>query len=57
LQKAIAILKTPADTYIGWRAHNLIEAQSAEKLEILQKMIDLMEDSDDVNRVFTNCIL
>jgi YebC/PmpR family DNA-binding regulatory protein len=57
LQKAIAILKTPADTYIGWRSHNLIEAQSAEKLETLQKMIDLMEDSDDVNRVFTNCIL
>ena len=58
LDKATKLLNSPpSDTYIGWRPHNLMEAQSEERLEILQKMIDLMEDSDDVNRVFTNCII
>lgn len=55
LQKVTELFGAPSDTYIGWRAQNLIDPQSPEKLETLQKMIDLMEDSDDVNRVFTNC--
>jgi YebC/PmpR family DNA-binding regulatory protein len=45
----------PVDSYLGWRPQNFIEPENQEKFDTVIKMIDILEDNDDVERVFTNC--
>jgi YebC/PmpR family DNA-binding regulatory protein len=44
----------PTESYIGWKAHNLIIIDDKAKAEKLLKLIDALEDSDDVDKVFVN---
>ncbi len=44
----------PEESYIGWKPHNQIIIDDKDRAEKLLKMIDLLEDSDDVQRVFGN---
>lgn len=44
----------PIESYIGWKPHNLVIIDDKDKAEKLLKMIDLLEDSDDVQKVFGN---
>ena len=46
--------EAPTDAYIGWKPQNIIPIESAEKEEKIQRMVDALEDFDDVQRVFTN---
>jgi len=41
------------EAHIGWRPHNLVEI-TQEKMESIMKLIDALEDSDDVHQVFSN---
>lgn len=45
----------PIDSYIGWQPHNKITIDNPETLEKLSKLVETLEDSDDVQRVFLNC--
>lgn len=47
-------LGDPEESYIGWKPHNLVIIDDKEQAEKLLKMIDMLEDSDDVQRVFGN---
>lgn len=42
------------EAYIGWKPQNVIEVDDKERAEKLLKMIDALEDSDDVQNVFGN---
>lgn len=44
----------PADSYIGWRPNNLCIIDDQEKAEKLLRLIESLEESDDVQRVFGN---
>ncbi len=44
----------PEESYIGWVPQNLITISDQEQAEKLLKLIDLLEESDDVQRVFGN---
>lgn len=44
----------PEEAYIGWKPQNTIIIDDKERAEKLLKMIDMLEDSDDVQRVFGN---
>ena len=46
--------QSPTDAYIGWKPQNIIPVESEEKEEKIQRMVDLLEDNDDVQRVFSN---
>lgn len=54
--EAILVAKygDPTEAHIGWRPKNVIEINDKERAEKLMKMIDMLEDSDDVQRVFGN---
>lgn len=42
------------DPHIGWRPQNIITIDDKERAEKLLKLIDALEESDDVQRVFGN---
>jgi transcriptional/translational regulatory protein YebC/TACO1 len=42
------------ESYIGWIPQNTVIVDDLEKAEKLLKMVDLLEDNDDVQRVFGN---
>lgn len=44
----------PEEAHIGWKPQNIITIDDKEKAEKLLKMIDMLEDSDDVQNVFGN---
>ncbi len=44
----------PEEAYIGWKPQNTIVVDDKDRAEKLLKMIDMLEDSDDVQRVFGN---
>ncbi len=44
----------PVESYIGWRPQNVILVSDGEKAEKLLKLIEALEDNDDVQRVFSN---
>jgi YebC/PmpR family DNA-binding regulatory protein len=44
----------PEESYIGWIPQNIITIDDKDKAEKLLKLIDLLEDSDDVQNVFGN---
>lgn len=44
----------PEEAYLGWKPQNLIMVNEVDKAEKLLKLIDLLEDNDDVERVFGN---
>lgn len=43
------------EAHIGWKAQNLIEVDES-KAETIMKLIDTLEDSDDVQEVFGNYV-
>ncbi len=45
---------TAEEAYIGWVPSNTIIIDDKEKAETLLKLVDLLEESDDVQRVFGN---
>lgn len=45
---------TPEDSHIGWRPQNTIIIDEKERAEKLLKLVDTLEESDDVQRVFGN---
>lgn len=45
---------TPEESHIGWKPQNTILIDDKDRAEKLLKMIDMLEDSDDVQRVFGN---
>lgn len=44
------------EAHIGWKPQNVIEIDDKERAEKLIKMIDALEDSDDVQNVFGNYV-
>lgn len=44
----------PEEAYIGWKPNNSVLVEDAESAEKLIKFIDLLEDNEDVERVFGN---
>jgi YebC/PmpR family DNA-binding regulatory protein len=44
----------PSDSRIGWKPHSHILVEDDEKVEKLLKLIDLLEENDDVQEVFGN---
>ncbi|CAF3012668.1 unnamed protein product [Rotaria sp. Silwood2] len=44
----------PAESYISWIPENLITIDNKDKAEKLLKLVDLLEESDDVQNVFGN---
>lgn len=44
----------PVESYIGWKPHATIFIDDKDKAEKLLKLIDSLEESDDVQRVFGN---
>jgi len=54
LEKVGAVLGAPEEACIGWKPQNLIQVTEKEKAEKLLKMIDAIEESDDVQKVFGN---
>jgi YebC/PmpR family DNA-binding regulatory protein len=44
----------PEETYIGWKPNNIVLVEDLEAAEKLIKFIDLLEDNEDVERVFGN---
>jgi YebC/PmpR family DNA-binding regulatory protein len=45
---------SPEESHIGWKAQEIIMIEDRDKAEKLLKFIDLLEESDDVQRVFGN---
>ncbi|RYE06392.1 MAG: YebC/PmpR family DNA-binding transcriptional regulator [Rickettsiaceae bacterium] len=48
---------SPEDPRLGWKACNPILIDDAEKAEKLLKLVDALEDNEDVQQVFGNYIL
>ncbi len=44
----------PEESYIGWKPQNLVVIDDKERAEKLLKLVDMLEDNDDVQRVFGN---
>jgi YebC/PmpR family DNA-binding regulatory protein len=44
----------PNESYVGWKAQNLITIDDLEKAKKIIKLIDSLEDNDDVQKVFSN---
>jgi len=44
----------PEEAHIGWKAQNIIMIEDKERAEKLLKLVDALEDSDDVHQVFGN---
>lgn len=44
----------PEESYLGWKPQNTVIVEDLERAEKLLKMIDMLEESDDVQRVFGN---
>lgn len=42
------------ESYLGWKSQNTIVIEDKEKAEKILKLIDLLEESDDVQKVFGN---
>jgi YebC/PmpR family DNA-binding regulatory protein len=55
--KLIAKFADPITAKLDWRAKNLIEISDSEQQQKLLKMIDLLEDCDDVQNVTGNYFL
>ncbi|MCC2646827.1 MAG: hypothetical protein K0R02_892 [Rickettsiaceae bacterium] len=53
-EKLTAKFGAPEDSYLGWKAQDTILVDELEKAEKLMKLIDVLEDNDDVQRVFGN---
>lgn len=47
-------LGAPAEAGIGWKPQNVTEISDEEKVEKILKMIDALEESDDVQNVYGN---
>lgn len=47
-------LGAPQESHLGWRPQNLIDIDDEERITKLIKLIDTLEDSDDVQNVFGN---
>ncbi|MGI4775448.1 MAG: YebC/PmpR family DNA-binding transcriptional regulator, partial [Janthinobacterium lividum] len=45
---------SPEDSHIGWKPHNTFVIDDFERAEKLLKLVDSLEESDDVQRVFGN---
>lgn len=45
------------DFYLGWVAINKIEVTDQDKLEKIEKLINLLEDNESTQHVFTNLLL
>ncbi|WP_417904566.1 YebC/PmpR family DNA-binding transcriptional regulator [Candidatus Tisiphia endosymbiont of Micropterix aruncella] len=45
---------TPEESYIGWIPQNIMIIEDKDKAEKLLKLVDLLEESDDVQKVFGN---
>lgn len=46
----------PVESLIEWRPQNLIEIEDDEKLQVIAKLVDALEESDDVQNVFSNYV-
>jgi YebC/PmpR family DNA-binding regulatory protein len=44
----------PQESYVGWKPQNLIIVDEIEKAKKIIRLIDTLEDNDDVQRVFSN---
>lgn len=44
----------PLESHIGWKPQNLIQIDDIEKANKIIKLVDALEDNDDVQRVFSN---
>ena len=44
----------PVESELGWRPQNIITIDDEEKAAKLLKLIDALEESDDVQKVFGN---
>ncbi len=44
----------PEESYIGWVAKDIVTLNDLDKAEKLLKLVDLLEESDDVQKVFGN---
>jgi YebC/PmpR family DNA-binding regulatory protein len=42
------------EAYIGWKPHEIITIQDKDQAEMLLRLVDQLEDSDDVQRLFGN---
>jgi YebC/PmpR family DNA-binding regulatory protein len=45
---------TPEESYIGWVPKNIMVIEENDKAEKLLKLVDILEESDDVQKVFGN---
>jgi len=45
---------SPEESYIGWVPQNIITIEDKDRAEKLLKLVDLLEESDDVQQVFGN---
>ncbi|MDF2965231.1 MAG: hypothetical protein K0Q51_619 [Rickettsiaceae bacterium] len=53
-EKLTSRFGVPEDSYLGWKPQDTIIVDEVEKAEKLMKLIDTLEDNDDVQRVFGN---
>lgn len=54
LDNIVKELGDPEESYIGWRPKNLVSVDDEDKCRTLFKLVDTLEDLDDVQRVFGN---
>ena len=54
LEKLSSKYGSPEEAHIGWKPQNIIVVDDKEKAEKLLKLVDMLEDSDDVQNVFGN---
>lgn len=47
----------PLNSKLSWCAQNFIEINDKDQAEKLAKFFDLLDDSDDVQEIYTNCII
>lgn len=53
-EKLSQIYDKPNEAYIGWKSHDLLVITDQEQCMKILKLIDTLEDNDDVQRVFGN---
>jgi YebC/PmpR family DNA-binding regulatory protein len=53
-EKLTAKFGAPEDSYLGWKPQDTIMIDELEKAEKILKLIDVLEDNDDVQRVYSN---
>jgi transcriptional/translational regulatory protein YebC/TACO1 len=44
----------PEESHIGWKPQNIIMVEDKERAEKLLKLVDALEESEDVHHVFGN---